>query len=119
AEAAGAAAAEADQARQRAEADRFEAEAARRRAEADAEQARAELTTVAGRYDTLRAQLAAARDAATAAEARAEELTVRLRAAETDRDDALRRTGQLADQVSHLAAALAHLGPRDGARPAG
>ncbi|MEU4776020.1 hypothetical protein AB0G08_28735, partial [Micromonospora sp. NPDC023644] len=74
------------------------------------EQARAELADLAARHDTLRADLAAAREAATAAEGRADDLTVRLRAAETDRDEAQRRTAQLADQVSHLAAALANLG---------
>ncbi|NES37316.1 hypothetical protein G3554_14245, partial [Micromonospora sp. PPF5-17] len=59
-------------------------------------------------------ELAAARDTAGAAEARLAELTVRLAAAEADRDAAQRRAGQLADQVSDLASALARLGTRTG-----
>ncbi|MGW4154950.1 hypothetical protein ACWEDF_17525, partial [Micromonospora chersina] len=62
----------------------------------------------------LAADLAAARQAAAAVEARLAELTVRLAAAETDRDAAQRRAGQLADQVSDLATALARLGSRAG-----
>ncbi|MEU6077327.1 hypothetical protein ABZ809_26475, partial [Micromonospora sp. NPDC047074] len=86
---------------------------------AAADQARAELAALTARHDTLSADLAAAREAATTAAGRVDDLTVRLRAAETDRDEAQRRMTQLADQVSHLAAALAQLGSRDaGPRPA-
>ncbi|MGW4502992.1 hypothetical protein ACWENR_30880, partial [Micromonospora sp. NPDC004336] len=105
------AAAEATRARERAETDR-------RETAAQAERVRAELAALAGRHDTLGAELTAAREAATAAEGRLDALTVRLRAAETDRDEAHRRVAQLAEQVSHLAAALAHLGPRDTPPPA-
>ncbi|PWR11267.1 hypothetical protein DKT68_06375 [Micromonospora acroterricola] len=53
-----------------------------------------------------------ARSSSTAAtaEGRLTALTVRLEAAETDRDLAQRRVAQLGDQVSDLALALARLG---------
>ncbi|MBM0235530.1 hypothetical protein JNW91_29415, partial [Micromonospora sp. STR1_7] len=52
----------------------------------------------------------AARHAAATAEGRVTTLTVRLDAAETDRDVAQRRVAQLGDQVSDLALALSRLG---------
>ena len=64
----------------------------------------------AAHRDTLTAELAAARQAAATAEGRLTALTVRLDAAETDRDLAQRRVAQLGDQVSDLALALARLG---------
>ncbi|MGW3790840.1 hypothetical protein ACWD8I_06660, partial [Micromonospora arida] len=51
-----------------------------------------------------------ARQAAATAEGHRTTLTVRLDAAETDRDLAQRRVAQLGDQVSDLALALARLG---------
>ncbi|MET7832651.1 hypothetical protein ABZS44_07445, partial [Micromonospora sediminicola] len=62
----------------------------------------------------LAAELADARRAASAAEARAGDLASRTAAAEAERDAAQRRAGQLADQVSDLATALARLGTRTG-----
>ncbi|EEP69720.1 hypothetical protein MCAG_00047 [Micromonospora sp. ATCC 39149] len=60
--------------------------------------------------DATAAQLAAAREAAAAVEGRLGELDARLRAAEAERDAAQRRSAQLVDQVSDMAAALARLG---------
>ncbi|MEV4500158.1 hypothetical protein AB0J84_31245, partial [Micromonospora arborensis] len=51
-----------------------------------------------------------ARQAVATAEGSVTALTVRLDAAETDRDLAQRRVAQLGDQVSDLALALARLG---------
>ncbi|MCM1014916.1 hypothetical protein FJ969_002195, partial [Micromonospora sp. XM-20-01] len=64
--------------------------------------------------DALAAELADVRRAASAAEARAADLAARTAVIEADRDAAQRRAGQLADQVSDLATALARLGTRTG-----
>ncbi|MBM0279995.1 hypothetical protein JM949_34950, partial [Micromonospora sp. STR1s_6] len=63
-------------------------------------------------------ELATARQAAAGAEGRLTALTVRLEAAEADRDTAQRRVAQLGDQVSDLALALARLGDATAATPA-
>ncbi|PWU44418.1 hypothetical protein DLJ46_26075, partial [Micromonospora globispora] len=71
---------------------------------------REELAVRSRERDALAADLTAGRQAAASAEAGLRELTVRLQAAEADRDLAQRRAAQLADQVSDLASALARLG---------
>ncbi|MCG5439497.1 hypothetical protein PSH25_003914, partial [Micromonospora sp. PSH25] len=71
---------------------------------------RAEVAALAAQRDTLTAELTVARQAAATAEGHRTALTVRLDAAETDRDLAQRRVAQLGDQVSDLALALARLG---------
>ncbi|GAA2709219.1 hypothetical protein GCM10010429_23430 [Micromonospora olivasterospora] len=58
----------------------------------------------------MAAELTAARQAVAAVQGRLDELDGRLRAAEAERDAAQRRSAQLVDQVSDLAAALARLG---------
>ncbi|MEU4401968.1 hypothetical protein [Micromonospora orduensis] len=101
---------QADRARDRALVAAEQAEHARQEATELAVRLRAELAATAAHRDTLAADLTAARDAAATAEGRVTTLTVRLDAAETDRDAAQRRVAQLGDQVSDLALALSRLG---------
>ncbi|MEU1362174.1 hypothetical protein ABZ356_20290, partial [Micromonospora zamorensis] len=101
---------QADRARDRAQVAAVQADDARQEAAELAARLRAELAATAAQRDTLTAELTAARQAAATAEGQVTALTVRLDAAETDRDLAQRRVAQLGDQVSDLALALARLG---------
>ncbi|RKN36210.1 coiled-coil domain-containing protein [Micromonospora musae] len=101
---------EADRARDRAETAARQADTARLEADTVAGHLRAELTAAATGREALADELATARRVAATAEGRLTELTVRLQAAEADRDAAQQRVAQLAGQVSDLAAALARLG---------
>ncbi|RQX10575.1 hypothetical protein DDE19_32160, partial [Micromonospora ureilytica] len=94
----------------RAEVAARQADEARQEAAELAARLRAELAALAAHRDTLTAELAVARQATATAEGHRTALTVRLDAAETDRDLAQRRVAQLGDQVSDLALALARLG---------
>ncbi|WP_410817821.1 hypothetical protein [Micromonospora sp. 050-3] len=101
---------QADRARDRAEVAARQADDARQEAAELAARLRAEVAALAAQRDTLTADLTVARQAAATAEGHRSTLTVRLDAAETDRDLAQRRVAQLGDQVSDLALALARLG---------
>ncbi|NJC12131.1 chromosome segregation ATPase [Micromonospora profundi] len=101
---------QADRARDRAQVAARAADDARQEAAELAAQLRAELAATVAHRDSLAVELTAARQAAATAEGRLTALSVRLDAAESDRDLAQRRVAQLGDQVSDLAVALARLG---------